>query len=676
MPNVQRARYAVSDDLSIGPWRVDPDTSSIDNGETHRKLQPRQMTLLLALIDAAGQLCRRQDLLETVWGSRVVNEEALSRTIAELRQLLDDDARHPRFIQTIPKKGYRLLVDTTQNRRERPPWRGRPALIIGAVVIGVILLAALWLLDDARQQQASLLDTRPLLGSGQLEYQARFTHDGSRIVHVLLGPGQSSAIQLTAVSGDAPAQTLKRGQRLRSPVFSDDGQTLVWTEMRDQHSCQVMVQRPGQTTGQALAHCWQGGRGAIDLAPNGDFLVFTYPGKDPFTAGLAVLNLHNETVVPLTDPPAGQADQDPRYSADGREILFGRGNVITRELFSIRLGTRPELRQWTFDQQLVEGADWVGPEHVVYASDRDGRLALRSLRFGQTPVGVGGDGARYPDYSPATGQLVYQRSIYQCDIIEVDLTTGSPSRTVLSSRRYDNHPTLSPDGQHIAFISNRTDRSAVWLARADGSQPRMLIQTPGGRLSRPAWSPDSQTVLASVFTSKGSHLVEVDASTGDSSEVPIPGPDANTGRYLDHDTILYLDRGRVMEWRKSTETYRLRADVDANRIQVTPAGRVLLSMVAEDGVWELTAEDQLLRVAELPLASEWEHWIAGEQFLYFHDEGQIKRLSFATGQIEPAADVRPSAVGLTMAVSADEASMLVAQTVDMRINLMIATWSP
>lgn len=655
---------------------MDRDGSTIDNGQTQRKLQPRQMNLLLVLASAAGQLCRRQDLLDQVWGPRVVNEEALSRTIAELRQLLDDDAKQPRFIETIPKQGYRLLVEPTPVFQ--PPTAKRRVLetVFIAVVVISIGLAAWWHIDGGQKQDTGLHDARPVLGSGQLEYQGRFTHDGNSVVHILLGPGQSSAIQLTAVSGDAPAQTLKRGRRLRSPVFSADGQTLAWTELSEQQVCQVMVQRPGQSTGQALAKCWQAGRGAIDLAPDGDFLVFTHPGKDPFTAGLAVLNLHNETVHPLTDPPAGQADQDPRYSADGREILFGRGNVITRELFSVRLGTRPELRQWTFDQQLVEGADWVGEERVVYASDRDGRLALRTLRFGQSPVDIGGDGGRYPDFSPKTGKLIYQLSLYQCDIIEVDLQSGSAIKTLLSSRRYDNHPTLSPDGQLIAFISNRTDRSAVWLAQADGSQPRMLIQTPGGRLSRPAWSVDSKTVLASVFTGKGSHLIEANAQSGETHEVPIPGPDANTGRYLGSDSILYLDRGRVMQWQKSTSSFRLRADVDANRIEVTPDGRVMLSMVAEDGVWELDDQDQLHRVSERPLASEWEHWTAGQQFLYFGHEDLVQRLSFDTGQIDTAANVHPSAVGLTMAVSADESTMLVAQTVDMRINLMIATWSP
>ncbi|MCX6997919.1 MAG: winged helix-turn-helix domain-containing protein, partial [Kiritimatiellaeota bacterium] len=52
----------------------------------------------------------KDQILDDVWHQRFVAESVLSRSVADLRQLLDDDAEQPRVIETIPKRGYRLVA--------------------------------------------------------------------------------------------------------------------------------------------------------------------------------------------------------------------------------------------------------------------------------------------------------------------------------------------------------------------------------------------------------------------------------------------------------------------------------------------------------------------------------------------------------------------------------------
>ena len=70
---------------------------------------------LLRLAADAGSAVNRETLLNEVWPRRMVNDEVLSRAIAELRTALGDDPKHPRYIETLPKIGYRLIasVDST-----------------------------------------------------------------------------------------------------------------------------------------------------------------------------------------------------------------------------------------------------------------------------------------------------------------------------------------------------------------------------------------------------------------------------------------------------------------------------------------------------------------------------------------------------------------------------------
>lgn len=99
----------------VGPWIVAPDRHEWRAGEDVRRVPPRLMLLLRCLARAAGKTVSRESLLDIVWERRVLNDEVLSRSIADLRQALDDDAREPRFIKTIPKLGYCLIAEIQFN---------------------------------------------------------------------------------------------------------------------------------------------------------------------------------------------------------------------------------------------------------------------------------------------------------------------------------------------------------------------------------------------------------------------------------------------------------------------------------------------------------------------------------------------------------------------------------
>ena len=80
-------------------------------------LQPKTFDLLVHLVTHAGRLHTKQTLLDEVWGDVVVTESSLTRCIYQLRTALDDTADEPRFIETVPRVGYRFIVAVT---REEP----------------------------------------------------------------------------------------------------------------------------------------------------------------------------------------------------------------------------------------------------------------------------------------------------------------------------------------------------------------------------------------------------------------------------------------------------------------------------------------------------------------------------------------------------------------------------
>ena len=95
----------------LGPWEVRPLNGEIRGADVTLHVEPKVMEVLVVLARRPGEVVERCDLLCRIWGSRAaVSDEPLTRCIAELRRALNDSHQTPAYIQTIHKRGYRLLA--------------------------------------------------------------------------------------------------------------------------------------------------------------------------------------------------------------------------------------------------------------------------------------------------------------------------------------------------------------------------------------------------------------------------------------------------------------------------------------------------------------------------------------------------------------------------------------
>jgi TolB-like protein/DNA-binding winged helix-turn-helix (wHTH) protein len=96
--------------FKLGSFEVRPLTGEVSGTHGTAHLEPKVMEVLAALAQRPGEVVEREELLKLIWGARAaVADEPLTRCIAELRRVLGDSRQTPVFIQTIPKRGYRLL---------------------------------------------------------------------------------------------------------------------------------------------------------------------------------------------------------------------------------------------------------------------------------------------------------------------------------------------------------------------------------------------------------------------------------------------------------------------------------------------------------------------------------------------------------------------------------------
>lgn len=94
----------------IADWIFDPHSRYLSSDAVKHRLSPKAAKVLLSLVQEPGRVWSREALLDAVWSEQTLGEEVLTQAIAELRRALGDDFRRPRYIETVHKTGYRLLL--------------------------------------------------------------------------------------------------------------------------------------------------------------------------------------------------------------------------------------------------------------------------------------------------------------------------------------------------------------------------------------------------------------------------------------------------------------------------------------------------------------------------------------------------------------------------------------
>lgn len=121
----------------LGEWRVEPAANTLTRGSEEIRLEPKVMMVLNSLAGRAGEVVSKRELIDEVWNTEFIAENSLTRVIANLRRALGDDARNPSHIQTISKRGYRLIAEVDDGSQKELARRWSPgsyeplAVIVG-----------------------------------------------------------------------------------------------------------------------------------------------------------------------------------------------------------------------------------------------------------------------------------------------------------------------------------------------------------------------------------------------------------------------------------------------------------------------------------------------------------------------------------------------------------------
>lgn len=392
--------------LRIGEWVLVPSTHSLSAGGTTHRLPKRLVALLRVLATRPGQTWTREALIEAVWTRKQVNDEVLSRAVAELRGLLGDDAREPRYIETLPKTGYRLLapvsvvdegepqsapaampVDRQGAARARSirlwPW--------GLALCGSLALVW-WGTERLGQGQpgpamapvhagawtaADLVREVPFRSGPHWAWQPRYSADGRWLVYVVndLQAGESW-IEWSTADGSAPRRLDSGSGRPAAPVFSPDAARIAFTAWEG-GQCALRIMDLPAGLPREVAACGGSRSHPLDWPSARRLLYSGAPSRSEGPSALWQIDPESGAREQVTRPPdTAVLDSHPRDRGDGT-LAFLRGPEGLRELW---------LQEAGVERLILPGAHripdlaWsVDGQALVVASDQDGFPGLHWL---------------------------------------------------------------------------------------------------------------------------------------------------------------------------------------------------------------------------------------------------------------------------------------------------------
>lgn len=223
--------------FELGDWSFCPSTATLlrADGE-QRRLESRAAHVLALLCERGGGVVSHKELVEKVWDGRELSRNSVAVVIGDLRRALDDDARSPRFIETIPKRGYRLLAQSLTQVPDAAPshvsWRTPSrALAISAGLIAVLGIGVL------TQQIATARPTASVTVSAFANETSRDEYDSLSVsITQLISTNLARRRGVEVLASGAPSADI----RMRGTLALWEGAPAVYLFAEDPHDGRVI----------------------------------------------------------------------------------------------------------------------------------------------------------------------------------------------------------------------------------------------------------------------------------------------------------------------------------------------------------------------------------------------------------------------------------------------------
>jgi len=536
--------------IHFGLFELDLSAGELRKQDLRIKLQDQPLQILVLLVSRPGEVVTREELQKALWPADTFIEfdQGLNTAIKKIRLALGDSADNPRFVETLPRKGYRFIAPVGE--REMLPPTPAPAVrmrgrwwLASASLVAVAAGCALWLLDRSGKARPAVPVPVPLTTYRGLQMSPSFSPEGDRVAFSWDGPKRDNFdIYVKLIGAEEPVHLTKNPAPDGNPAWSPDGHWIAFQRWLSSERVGVFlipaVGGAERKLTEVLGNLSKYGvESRMSWHPSSQWLVIPDKSSAQEPLALSLVSVETGEKRKLTSPPKGiLGDVDPAVSPDGRAVAFTRvisenGTDLYLLELSASLSAMGEPKRITFWQRCTrEPAWWPDGDSILFASGASSnsktlwQMAIRgsARRLGEPErLPFGRESWRLMPAISRQGRVVYMQSAERANIWRLEL--GGSHRVdnlPMNSSRLDHVPQYSPDGKRIAFASNRSGSDEIWLCDADGSNTVKLTSFGGAYVAEPAWSPDGRRIAFGARPQGVPYIYTVSAGGGKPERLP------------------------------------------------------------------------------------------------------------------------------------------------------------
>ena len=516
------------DSFKLSEFWVQPAHNKLELNDKVYKVEPKIMEVLCFLVKHQGQVVSRETIAQSLWSETVVGNDVITRAVFELRKILNDSAQHPKFIETIARKGYcfiypleePLKLNKTQQTQDIQPLIGDAPtkqrwhikwLVL--VIIVVTIIASLtfnhfyfvesqtnWRDYNYRPSQLTNFDSyaeMPALNQ---------TEDKMLFVSSAAYNAEFNTLALMDLKTNKKTIISAQHVEHRFPTWSKNSQAFYFLQCT-RGACQLI--QHDMLTGQNKSLLDQPSRiYSFDISPSETQAVIAY--RNGRKIELALVPLGQAELKPLAISNNNQ--RMPKFSPDGKTIFFVEKLV----------DGSTKLNSYNIEEQSVKAINStfhsimsiaISNEELLISGKKDGQFSiwLMNLDSGEkTQIIENIKGEFQSDIAVTSdkSKIAYKNWHRNIAIENIGIDT---TPTMLNSNSLDFNAIYSPEKRTFYSVSNRSGAFEIWQHQQTISQ--QLTQLKANSLGRPLLSPDNNKLAFLDNSNKDKQLLILDLAS-------------------------------------------------------------------------------------------------------------------------------------------------------------------
>jgi Tol biopolymer transport system component/DNA-binding winged helix-turn-helix (wHTH) protein len=686
--------------VRFGAFEADLRTGELRKDGVKLKFSGQPFQVLAILLERPGEVVTREELQKRLWPDTFVDvERNLNTAVNKIREVLGDSAETPRFVETLPRRGYRFIgkveapiqparpvpaVEPVERPNRSRLWWGIGA---GAFAIAVIALAAFVAYRWRRPQpppEGAVLTAVPFTALPGWADAPAFSPDGSRIAFAW-SPARGSNgfdqfdLYVKALGSETRLRLTQHPSKSLSPAWSPDGTQIAFYRRAGPDSGIYVVPALGGPE-QKLRSTEDLEDATISWSPDGKWIAFQDGAPEEQQTRIFLLSMETTATRPIPVNPACAVESNPAFSHNGLYVAYwclgshGKAAIYSvpvpdgdPKMIAALIMTVPDGLAWSADDQKLVYSGW----KITYSSEL-GEISVADGSVRQ----IGYDGIR-PAVS-SRGKLAYGSFSIPVKLWRRDLLhpEAPPLEFIPSSRpQYDAQ--YSPDGKRIVFDSLRSGVQGVWISGDDGSN---LVQISDARSisGSPQWSPDGSKIAFDSMSRDSWEIYVADVAERKPRRVVTNVPSTIRPSWSRDGKWIYFvshEAGREGVYRcpasggdatllsKDTDGLNPRESFDGKTVYFA-SGQLLKKMAVSAQPGTESEVDGALRVSNWALAPDGIYFVAPDA------PKSVRYFDFAKQQVRTVFEAN-SALGYGLSASPDGRWILYSQEGDTTGDIML-----